>query len=145
MRQATRVLPVILEDFVPNLLRNPRAMVRVANLARRADLRTELEELRASGHADHGAVGDAGRHHPPRVVRGPVRRRRVEGTVVEGSHSWLLADPDQFGEVMTNDLQVANAVARELERSLGEGRGRATRAAARRTRRRSLDEITLGG
>ncbi|HEY5875722.1 MAG TPA: hypothetical protein VIT64_10485, partial [Ilumatobacteraceae bacterium] len=38
----------------------------------------------------------------------------VEGTVVEGTHSWLLADPDQFGEVMTNVLQVANA-ARELE------------------------------
>ena len=43
------MLPVIFEDFVPNLLRNPRAMIRVANLARRADLRSELEELRASG------------------------------------------------------------------------------------------------
>ena len=38
----------------------------------------------------------------------------VEGTVIEGSHSWLLAEPDRFGEVITNDLRVAQA-ARELE------------------------------
>jgi hypothetical protein len=38
----------------------------------------------------------------------------VQGTVVEGSHSWLLADPEQFGEVITNDVRVAQA-ARELE------------------------------
>jgi hypothetical protein len=38
----------------------------------------------------------------------------VEGTVVDGSHSWLLADPDQFGEVITNDMRVAK-LARELE------------------------------
>jgi hypothetical protein len=38
----------------------------------------------------------------------------VEGTVVDGSHSWLLADPDQFGEIITNDMRVAKA-ARELE------------------------------
>ena len=39
VRQATRVLPVVAEDLLPNLLRNPRAVVKVANLARRADLR----------------------------------------------------------------------------------------------------------
>jgi hypothetical protein len=33
---------------------------------------------------------------------------------VEGSHSWLLADPDRFGEVITNDLAVAR-MARDLE------------------------------
>lgn len=38
----------------------------------------------------------------------------VDGTVVEGSHSWLLADPEQFGEVMTNNLEVAR-LARELD------------------------------
>ena len=34
--------------------------------------------------------------------------------MIDGSHSWLLADPDAFGEVITNDLTVAR-VARELE------------------------------
>ena len=37
-----------------------------------------------------------------------------EGEVVEGSHSWLLADPDAFGEVMTNVLEVAK-LAQHLE------------------------------
>ena len=31
----------------------------------------------------------------------------AEGTVVDGSHSWLLADPGPFVEVITNDLEVA--------------------------------------
>ena len=38
----------------------------------------------------------------------------AEGQVVDGSHSWLLADPDGFGEVITNAVEVAR-VARELE------------------------------
>ena len=39
MRQATRYCPVIFEDIVNHLVRNPRAIVRVANLARRPDRR----------------------------------------------------------------------------------------------------------
>ena len=72
MRQATRVLPVVFEDLLPNLLRNPRAIVKVANLARRADLRAELERLRDRGipitilwASRDGII--------PRVVRGVVR------------------------------------------------------------------------
>jgi hypothetical protein len=38
----------------------------------------------------------------------------VQGTVVDGSHSWLLADPEQFGEILTNDVTIAKA-ARQLE------------------------------
>ena len=37
-----------------------------------------------------------------------------EGEVVSGNHSWLLADPDAFGEVMTNVVAVAK-LAHELE------------------------------
>jgi surfactin synthase thioesterase subunit len=37
-----------------------------------------------------------------------------EGEVVAGNHSWLLADPDSFGEVMTNIVSVAD-LARSLE------------------------------
>ena len=36
--------------------------------------------------------------------------------MVTGNHSWLLADPDSFGEVMTNIVSVA-----ELARSLEDG------------------------
>ena len=106
-RQATKVLPVVLKDAIPNLLRNPRAFVRVGGLARRADLTAELEELKR-------------RRLPVTVLwgnrDGVVTRESFEalcvavgasGEVVDGSHSWLLADPKAFGEVITNHLEVA--------------------------------------
>lgn len=110
LRQMHRVLPVILEDAVPNLIRNPRALWRVAQLARRADLTRELEILRD-------------RQLPVTVLWGQkdelVTRANFdavctalgqEGEVVAGNHSWLLVDPDAFGEVMTNVVAVADAV-----------------------------------
>ena len=115
VRQATRVLPVMVEDFVPNLVRNPRAMVRVANLARRADLRAELEQLRDRGLPITILWATRDGIIPRESFEALCVASGVEGTVVEGSHSWLLADPEQFGEVITNDVRVAQA-ARELER-----------------------------
>ncbi len=75
IRQATRVLPVILEDALPNLLRSPGSVVRVANMARRADLRPELEELKRRGSPGDGHLGQPGRDHPEGVVRGHVHGR----------------------------------------------------------------------
>ncbi len=108
LRQISRVLPVIAADAVPNMLRHPGAIVRVARLARLADLTGELEELKrrrlpvvilwgrsdtvipyASLEALRAALGD------PEVI------------TVPGTHTWLLADPDSFGEVMTNVLGAA--------------------------------------
>ncbi len=116
VRQATRVLPVLAEDFVPNLVRNPRAIVRVANLARRADVRTELEALRNSGMSISIIWGKRDGIIPRESFEALCIASGVEGTVVEGSHSWLLADPKQFGEVITNDVRVAQA-ARDLEKA----------------------------
>ncbi|MFN6119580.1 MAG: alpha/beta fold hydrolase [Actinomycetes bacterium] len=117
IRQATRVLPVIAEDLLPNLIRHPRALVKVANLARRADLRLELETMRDRGlpitiiwAARDGVI-------PRESFEALCVASGVQGTVGEGSHSWLLAEPDRFGEVITNDVRVAKA-ARDLE--LGE-------------------------
>jgi pimeloyl-ACP methyl ester carboxylesterase len=108
LRQVRRVLPVILSDLVPNVVRNPRAFWHAAGLARTADLTAELEELkrrevpivvlwgerdevitRASFDALCAAVGEE------RCV------------TVPGSHSWLLAEPDRFVEVITNVIGVA--------------------------------------
>ena len=114
VRQATRVLPVVAEDLLPNLLRNPRAVVKVANLARRADLRGELEALRDSGLPVTILWGTRDGIIPRESFEAMCVASGVEGTVVDGSHSWLLADPDQFGEIITNDVKVAQA-ARELE------------------------------
>lgn len=116
LRQATRVLPVVVEDLLPNLVRNPRAIVKVANLARRADVRTELEALRDSGLSISIIWGKRDGIIPRESFEALCVASGVEGTVVEGSHSWLLADPKQFGEVITNDVRVAQA-ARDLERT----------------------------
>ncbi len=126
MRQATRVLPVVAEDLLPNLVRNPRAIVKVGNLARRADVRTELEALRDSGLPIRSIWGTRDGIIPRESFEALCVASGVEGTVVEGSHSWLLADPEQFGEIITNDVRVAQA-ARELERKVPAGRHKGIR------------------
>jgi len=118
LRQATRILPVVLEDAVPNLFRHPRSLWRVAQLARTADLRPEVEELKRRGlpvtiiWAKRDGVVPRESFDALCVAAG------AEGRVVDGSHSWLLADPDRFSEVITNDVEVAR-----LARSLGGGGG----------------------
>ncbi|HXV94697.1 MAG TPA: alpha/beta fold hydrolase [Pseudonocardia sp.] len=107
LRQITRVVPVILQDATVNVLRNPGAVWRVAYLARTADLRGELAELKR-------------RRLPVVVVWG--RQDRVlpqaslaalrlalgdpEVVTVNGNHSWLIRDPRSFGEVITNVLGI---------------------------------------
>jgi pimeloyl-ACP methyl ester carboxylesterase len=114
VRQASRVIPVVMEDFIPNLVRHPRAIVKVANLARRADLRHELETLRDSGLSISIIWGTRDGIIPRESFEALCIASGVEGTVVEGSNSWLLADPEKFGEIITNDVRVAQA-ARDLE------------------------------
>ncbi len=108
LRQLPRVLPLMLAAAVPNALRNPRALWRAATVARYADLTGELEELKA-------------RRVPVVVLWGErdelVTRASFDAmcealggarsVTVAGSHSWLLADPDAFGEVITNVIPIA--------------------------------------
>jgi pimeloyl-ACP methyl ester carboxylesterase len=121
--QATRVLPVVLEDMLPNLVRNPRALYRVAQLARRADLRPELEELKQRRLPVTVLWGSRDGIIPRESFEALCVAVGAKGRVIDGSHSWLLADPDHFGEVITNDLEVAK-MARALETTRGRrGRG----------------------
>jgi len=103
VRQMRRVLPVILEAAVPNMLRDPRAFWHAAAVARFADLTSELQELKArrlpvvllGGERDElvtRASFEAMREH----LGNPV------SMTVDGNHSWMIADPDAFGEIMTN-------------------------------------------
>ena len=108
LRQLGRVLPVILETALPNALRDPRAFWHAATIARYADLTEELQELKA-------------RRLPVVVLWGShdqiVTRASFDAlcaslgnpltVTVDGNHSWLLADPDKFGEVITNVIPVA--------------------------------------
>ena len=114
VRQFTRVLPVVLEDALPNMLRNPRAMWKVANLARKADLTEELEELKRRKLPVVVLWGESDRIIPKASFDALCAAIGSEGEVVSGNHSWLLADPDAFGEVMTNVVEVAK-LARSLE------------------------------
>ncbi|MBY8857401.1 alpha/beta hydrolase [Nocardia sp. CA2R105] len=102
-RQLTRVMPVILRDAVPNMLRNPAAVWEVAHLARSADLAPELAAL-------------AERRLPIFVVWSTRDTVIPESTMlslqtalgdpraitVPGGHIWLMSDPHAFGEVITN-------------------------------------------
>jgi pimeloyl-ACP methyl ester carboxylesterase len=111
----TRVLPVILEDALPNLLRNPRAMWKAANLARAADLTEELEELRRRQLPVVVLWGEQDRIIPRASFDALCSAIGSQGEVVSGNHSWLLADPDSFGEVMTNIVDVARLATAEEE------------------------------
>jgi pimeloyl-ACP methyl ester carboxylesterase len=104
-RQAGRVLPVVLADAATNALRHPLAVWRVAELARTADLRAELEEL---ARRQLPVIVLWGRRDQvlPAASLAAIRLALGDPTVyvVEGSHSWLLSDPAAFTEVMTNVL-----------------------------------------
>lgn len=141
-RRMARVLPVIVSEALPNLVLDPRAFVRAARLARDADLTEELNDLHRRGL-------------PVVIVWSPRDTVVTEASVdalrealadahtisVPGGHSWLLGDPDRFGEVMTNVVAVA-----EKARWLDAGRARRMwrRVRARAPRRRS-DESTAAG
>ncbi|MFJ9367990.1 alpha/beta fold hydrolase [Nocardia sp. NPDC101769] len=105
-RQLTRVLPVILRDAVPNIVRNPRAVWEVAHLARTANLASELAAL-------------AERRLPIFVVWSKLDTVIPESTsmslrtalgdprtiTVPGGHTWLMHDPNTFGELITNVIR----------------------------------------
>jgi pimeloyl-ACP methyl ester carboxylesterase len=135
--QATRVLPVVLEEAVPNLLRNPRGVWRVGQLARRADLTPELEDLKSWEVPVVVLWGTRDGVIPRSAFDAMCAALGSDGEVVEGSHSWLLADPDHFGEVITNHVEVAQ-LARAMERhATGRKRLRALPALRRPAPRRS--------
>jgi pimeloyl-ACP methyl ester carboxylesterase len=114
LAQFTRIIPVMLEDAVPNAVRNPLALWRVAQLARKADLTPELEDLKQRRLPVVVLWGDKDQIIPRASFDALCAAIGTTGEVVAGTHSWLLADPDAFGEVMTNVVDVAR-MARDLE------------------------------
>jgi pimeloyl-ACP methyl ester carboxylesterase len=115
-RQLRRVLPVILEDAVPNLVRRPRVLWRVSKVVRAADLTHELDDLRERALPIAILWGEADRvltwasFESLRDAAGVDDEACV---VVPGSHGWLLADPAAFGEVMTNVRGILSAQVRQ--------------------------------
>ncbi len=108
LRQATRVLPVILEDALPNVLRNPRALWRVGRLAGTANLTAELEQLKERGMPVVILWGEQDEVIPHSTFVSLCEAfGEPEVRTVPGGHSWLLADPEGFGEIMTNIIGLA--------------------------------------
>lgn len=106
--RVTRVLPVMLGEAIPNLVLDPRAFLRSARLAREADLTDELATLHKRGMPvvviwgrRDGVITEAS-FDALKQTFGDART-----ITVAGGHNWLLADPDRFGEVITNVVEVA--------------------------------------
>ena len=94
------VLPRILGEAVPNLVRNPRALVSVANLARTANLAHELSQLRHHGVPVSVVWSERDGVIPRASFDAMCKLLSVEGQVVRGAHAWLIGDPRRFARVV---------------------------------------------
>ncbi|MCA1713522.1 MAG: hypothetical protein LC789_18545, partial [Actinobacteria bacterium] len=121
-----RVLPVVARDFAENVVRHPTNLMRAARLARSADLRTQLNDLRDRGLPVTILWGQRDRVLPESAFLGLCEALGMEGEIVAGGHSWLIADPDGFGEVITNSLAVHALVSDGGQATRADAAGTAT-------------------
>lgn len=106
-RDYRRVLPVVLRDLVGNAMTNPRSLWRAADLARRADLREELTALAEGGLPVAVLWGSEDNVVPEATFLALCDAAGAPGDIIEeAGHAWLLADPEGFGELVTNSLAV---------------------------------------
>lgn len=106
-RQITRVLPVITEDLLPNLLHDPATLWRAAKIACTADLTAELEELKRR-RLPVVIVWSKDDNVIPRASLATLRAALGDPQLitVPGNHGWVISDPERFAEVITNLLIV---------------------------------------
>ena len=104
-----RVLPALLGQAVPNLVHNPRAMWRVGEFVRKAHLLSEMKAV-----ADRLPVtlvwSDRDRLVPHAGFAALCRAADNDGVVVPGNHSWLIADPRRFADVVLRAMVDAGMV-----------------------------------
>ncbi len=106
-RDYRRVLPVVVRDLVGNALSNPGAMRRAADLARTADLREELATLAQRGLPVSILWGSEDAVVPEATFLAMCDAAGAPGDIIpDAGHSWLIADPEGFGELVTNSLAV---------------------------------------
>lgn len=104
-RRYRKVLPVVLRDVLTNAVANPRALMRAGELARTADLRDELAELAQRGLPVSVLWGAEDTVVPEATFLSLCEAAGSEGDIIEDAgHSWLLADPEGFGELLTNSV-----------------------------------------
>jgi pimeloyl-ACP methyl ester carboxylesterase len=99
-----RLVPTLLEDFVPNLVQNPLGMFRTGEFIRRADLVREVRSIARWGIPVTVAWSDRDRLVPRSAFDELRRAAGVDGVVVDGAHAWLIAEPAVFGELAISAL-----------------------------------------
>ena len=118
--QAVEVAHAVASDVVPNLVRNPVGLVRVAQLAREADLRFESGDLRGGAIPVLVLTSEGDSVIPRDAFARLCDAVGTDGRVVSGRHSWLLADPDSFDQAVAAvvDIEVAaHTVSRTASRA----------------------------
>jgi pimeloyl-ACP methyl ester carboxylesterase len=101
LAHASRVMPSVLEDILPNVVRNPLGITRVGKLARTADLRNELVSLRAKNFPITVAHSDRDNLIPASSFDCLCEVAGVVGVVVAGNHSWPLTDPQTLVKIVS--------------------------------------------
>jgi pimeloyl-ACP methyl ester carboxylesterase/glycine cleavage system regulatory protein len=109
--------------LLANMSRHPFSVLQAAQAALTADLRMEMGVLAARGLPVLVLWSDGDRLIPLAAFDTFCSTFGTDGHVVRGGHSWLLANPDVFGEVLDNVIHV-------------EGREHGARAATT-----SIDEV----
>lgn len=107
--QRVDTVKAIAEDCLPNLIHNPIGLMRVAAMARRVDLIAELAAVRDSGVGVTAVSSERDLVLPAAGFEELCRTLGVEGQLVPGGHSWLLAEPEEFIGVMVNAVTAAMA------------------------------------
>jgi pimeloyl-ACP methyl ester carboxylesterase len=122
-RDYRKVLPVVVRDLVGNALTNPRAIWRAAELARNADLRVELTALAERGLPVSILWGSEDNVVPEATFLALCEAAGAPGDIIEDAgHSWLLADPEGFGDLVTNSLAVQRTLTERTGAHAREGR-----------------------
>jgi pimeloyl-ACP methyl ester carboxylesterase len=111
-RDYRRVLPVVVKDLVTNALTNPGALRRAGELARTADLRDELATMAERGLPVTILWGSDDNVVPEATFLAMCDAAGSDGDIIaDAGHAWLLADPEGFGELITNSLTVQRTLA----------------------------------
>lgn len=109
-----RILPAVLGEAVPNLVSNPLAMLRVGEFVRRAHLLDELAAVTGAGTPVTLVWSDRDRLVPHAGFEALCRAAGVKGQVVDGSHSWLIAEPRRFADIVLRAMVDAGVVQAHL-------------------------------
>lgn len=100
LTSAGSVLPSVLEDLLPNVLRNPFGVAKVGRLARGADLLAELATVARRGVPISLVHSESDGVIPAPSFSSLCAAAKVEGQRVKGIHSWPLTNPVLFAELV---------------------------------------------